>query len=108
MHNIEEIEHLASHMDTNLPKLTEIVWSIKQSNPKLFAQLPEWTSLGQRRTAALVAIGRVFGGGKIEPELMIAIGWTKLDAIAPYVARAVLSGRALGWVLLGTEPAAHR
>lgn len=82
---IEEIGKLSEAAGTNLPKLADLIWNLKQSAPEAFAKLPKWTKLGRRRAAALAAIGRVFGEGKLAPEVMIAIGWTKLDAIAPYV-----------------------
>lgn len=85
MSTIEEIEGLSDAAGKNLPKLADLIWSLKQSDPETFAKLPECTRLKRRRTAALAAIGRVFGKGKLAPEVMIAVGWTKLDAIAPYV-----------------------
>lgn len=85
MNTIANIIELSSHADKNLPELAELIWGIKQNDPDAFAKLPEQTGLGRRRAAALAAIGRVFGGGRLDPEVMIEIGWSKLDAVAPYV-----------------------
>lgn len=82
---------LHTTLDESFLELGKILRQAQDEDPVLFRQLLKIPGLGRRRCYHLAKIDRVFEPYAIDKEVLVAIGWTKLSIIEPYISDETLS-----------------
>lgn len=79
------IAALATHADDKFIDLGRALRALQEVDPGSFATILDTTAIGRRRGYYLVSISRAFDGLPVADARLAAIGWTKLQIIAPHV-----------------------
>ena len=76
---------LAQNPDEHFIELGRLLLQIHEDHRPLLRGWIKRSGISRRKAYYLIEIARVFGGYGIKPERLAAIGWTKLQIIAPHV-----------------------
>jgi hypothetical protein len=84
-HVIMQINDLSLTFGRTFLEIGKLLRTIKEEDPETFKAIPDTTPIGRRKSFALVRIDKVFGKLGVPDERLVAIGWAKLNIIAPFV-----------------------
>jgi hypothetical protein len=83
---------LADQPDENFLPLGRILSQLRAEDPSRFHGFIKLSEVSRRKAYYLVAVARAFEGLDVPDARLAAIGWTKLQIIAPHVDAANLEG----------------
>jgi hypothetical protein len=82
---IMQINDLSLSFGRTFLEIGKLLRMLKEDDPDTFKAIPDTTPIGRRKSFALVRIDKVFGKLNVPDERLVAIGWAKLNIIAPFV-----------------------
>jgi hypothetical protein len=82
---IETVVALLDDFDNCFLELAKLLRWAQDEDRRLFKKLIALPKLGQRKAYYLSQIHRALDGYPIDPSVLVAVGWTKLSIVAPYV-----------------------
>lgn len=85
------IAALAAQADDRFIDLGRALRALQEIDQAAFSALLDATAIGRRRGYYLVSISRAFDGLPVADARLAAIGWTKLQIIAPHVDADILA-----------------
>ena len=89
---LEAALDLADQPDENFLPLGRILSQLWSSDPPKFHRFIKLSGISRRKAYYLVAVARAFEGLGVPDARLAAIGWTKLQVIAPHVDEANAEG----------------